>query len=99
MDQGSEIDGWRRKIDELDRHLLELINRRAEYALEIGRIKRLAGLPVYSPDREEAIRGNITRHNPGPLSEAAIKRLFDLIIDETRRLESEVCEKGVDDGN
>ena len=44
-----EIEVWRLKIDEIDEKLVELFNRRAEYAGEIGNIKKKLGLPVYNP--------------------------------------------------
>jgi chorismate mutase len=84
-----DISDWRIKIDEVDHKLLELFNRRAEYALEIGKIKRRQQIPVYNPQREDQIYEHVQQENPGPLSDAAIRRLFERIIDETRRLERE----------
>ena len=61
-----DIADWRRKIDELDRQLVRLINERAECALAIGRLKRNSSMPVYEPDRERIIFDNIARNNAGP---------------------------------
>ncbi|MEA1996565.1 MAG: chorismate mutase [Gemmatimonadota bacterium] len=97
---GNEIGHWRIKIDEIDETLIELFNRRAEHAIEIGRIKSALGMPVHNPQRENQIYDHVKALNPGPLSDGAIRRLFERIIDETRRLEREVCEKeGTCDGN
>ena len=93
-----DISDWRKKIDEIDDQLLELFNRRAGYALEIGKIKRLADIPVYSPLREDRIYSHVRAGNAGPLSDGAISRLFERIIDETRRLEREQTE-GSKDGH
>ena len=41
-----EIDDWRMRIDELNDELIALLNRRAVFATEIGKIKRSQGLPV-----------------------------------------------------
>ncbi|MBN2289808.1 MAG: chorismate mutase [Candidatus Glassbacteria bacterium] len=90
--QDKEIEGWRIKIDEIDNRLLELFNRRAGYALEIGKIKRRTDIPVYCPERENQIYKHVKAENPGPLSDGAISRLFERIIDETRRLEREQSE-------
>jgi len=87
-----EIGDWREKIDSIDNQLLELFNRRARYALEIGKIKRLTDMPVYCPLREDQIYSHVRENNPGPLSDSAISRLFERIIDETRRLEREHSE-------
>ncbi len=88
-----DINDWRIKIDAVDDKLLELFNRRAGYALEIGKIKREHDQPVYNPAREDQIYEHVQQVNPGPLSDQAIKRLFERIIDETRRLERELTEK------
>jgi len=73
---------WRRRIDEIDRKLVELLNERSRCALEIGRIKQAEHLPLYQPDREREVLENAEKANPGPLSDAAIRRLFERIIDE-----------------
>lgn len=94
-----EIDDWRLKIDEIDEKLVELFNRRAEYASEIGNIKKKLGIRIYSPDRENQIFNHVQSRNPGPLPNEAIRRLFERIIDETRRLERENLKKGTGDGH
>jgi len=77
----------RRRIDELDRKLVELLNERSKCALEIGRLKQQEHLPLYQPDREREVLQNAERNNRGPLSNAAIRRLFERIIDEARSAE------------
>jgi chorismate mutase len=81
------IDDWRRRIDEIDRQLVELLNERSRCALEIGQVKSSLGLPVYQPDREQEILANVERLNPGPLADTAVRRLFERVIDEARSLE------------
>ena len=82
-----ELDRWRQKIDELDLQLIELLNTRAAYAKEIGKVKLDLGLEAYSPEREEEVMKNVTSHNSGPLSPQAVRRLFERIIDESRTVE------------
>ena len=77
----------RRRIDELDRKLVELLNERSQCALEIGRLKQRQQLPLYQPDREREVLENAERNNQGPLTNAAIRRLFERIIDEARSAE------------
>lgn len=81
------IEDWRRRIDEIDRKLVELFNERSRCAIEIGHIKRAASLPLYQPDREREVLAAAERANPGPLPGAAIRRLFERIIDEARSVE------------
>ena len=82
-----EIDGLRKRIDVIDEQLLRLVNSRSACAVEIGKVKRALGLPVYSPEREAWILERVTRENPGPLDAGGVKRVFERIIDESRRLE------------
>jgi chorismate mutase len=83
----SRLDQLRGQIDALDERLVELLNARAACALEIGHEKKLAGLEVYQPSRETEVLGHVQRINMGPLDDEAMKRLFERIIDEARRLE------------
>ncbi len=81
------IDELRREIDSIDSELLRIFNRRAGLALKIGEIKKGLGLPVYDPAREKKIFVRMKEENPGPLDDNAIVRLFERVIDESRRLE------------
>ncbi len=81
------IDEIRQSIDRLDNELLRIFNERAALALEIGEIKKEQGLPVYDPTREKKIFERMKAANPGPLDDGAIVRLFERVIDESRRLE------------
>jgi chorismate mutase len=82
-----EIDTLRQRIDELDEALVRLLSARAECALAIGRAKKELGLEVYQPAREADVLDHVQRLNQGPLDNGAMKRLFERVIDEARRLE------------
>ena len=82
-----EIDALRQRIDELDEALVKLLSARAECALAIGRAKKDLGLEVYQPAREAEVLAHVQQLNPGPLDNGAMKRLFERVIDEARRLE------------
>ncbi|HEX7088231.1 MAG TPA: chorismate mutase [Vicinamibacterales bacterium] len=86
------IDELRKRIDELDERLVELLNERARCALRIGEIKQELGLEIYQPERESQVLGHVRAHGAaigGPLGPEALTRLFERIIDEARRLERE----------
>ena len=83
----ADIDDLRKRIDLLDESLVRLLNARAACALEIGRLKREMGIPIYQPDREKAVLEHVMTLNNGPLDDQVIKRLFERIIDEARHLE------------
>ena len=78
---------WRRRIDEIDKKLVELLNQRSQCALEIGKLKQEHNIPLYQPERENEVLANAERNNPGPLTDAAVRRLFERIIDEARAAE------------
>jgi chorismate mutase len=84
------VEDWRHKIDEIDRKLVELLNERSKCVLEIGRLKKHDGSPLYQPDRERQVLEAVEQANRGPLSEAAIRRLFERILDEARSVERTV---------
>jgi chorismate mutase len=83
----ARIDVLRRRIDELDEQLVALLSARASCALQVGREKKMLGLEIYQPSREADVLRHVQEINPGPLNDGAIKRLFERIIDEARRLE------------
>lgn len=82
------IEPWRKCIDALDRTLIRLMNERVRCANAIGDIKKNNDIPVYDPKREKAVLDNVIKHNAGPLSDEAVRRLFERIIDEARSVES-----------
>ncbi len=49
------LSDWRRRIDEMDRKLVELLNERSQCALEVGKLKQQAKMPLYQPDRENEV--------------------------------------------
>ena len=84
-----DIADWRKKIDELDRRLVSLLNERAHCAHEIGKLKRNSSMPIYEPDREKIIFENIARNNPGPLSNIQLRQVYERLIDVMRQIQRE----------
>jgi len=83
----AQVHELRRRIDQIDDQLMKLLNSRSACAVEIGRIKRRIGMAVYQPEREKWILDRAERNNPGPLDSGAVRRVFERVIDESRRLE------------
>lgn len=81
------MEDLRLRIDAIDRKMVRLLNERAGCAIALGGIKQKRGLPIYQPAREEEVLGNVQRTNGGPLEPEALRRLFERIIDESRRIE------------
>ena len=85
-----DIVDWRKKIDELDRRLVEMLNQRAQAAHEIGKLKRNVAMPLYEPDREQAVFGNVRKLNQGPLPDRdLLLRIYERIMDVMRQIQKE----------
>lgn len=82
------IEHWRTEIDEVDRELLRLLNRRARLAMKVGSLKQNAGLPCCDAERERDVITRLQQANGGPLDSHAIGKLFRRIIYESRNLEA-----------
>jgi len=95
-----DIADWRRKIDEIDRKLVELISERAHAAHEIGRLKKSIGMPIYEPDRERMVFDNAKRANKGPLPDRDLLRIYERIMDVMRAIQrEEIAPETVAKGN
>jgi chorismate mutase len=83
------IEDWRKKIDDLDRKLVALLNERARAAVEIGKLKRNTSMPIYEPDRERIVFANVQQASPGPLPGRDLVRIYERIIDVMRNIQKE----------
>ena len=84
------IDDLRDRIDVIDNQLVRLLNVRVACAVEVGRLKNEAGLPIYQPDRESQVLARVRESATalsGPLTAEAVVRIFERVIDEARRAE------------
>jgi len=86
------LDIRRQLIDQVDLRILALLNERAVIVEQIGHIKQSAEMPIYEPKREDQVFENVTSHNAGPLAPYAVKRVFERIIDEMRKVQSDRME-------
>ncbi len=83
----------RERIDRIDLRILELLNERTRIVEEIGRVKKEAHLAIYEPKREDQVFQNVTSGNAGPLPNDAVKRVFERIIDEMRKVQKNRMEE------
>jgi chorismate mutase len=82
-----DISEWRKKIDDLDEQIVQMISQRAQAARAIGDIKREANLPVYEPLREQDVFTHVKAANPGPLPDAELLHVYERIMDVMRTLQ------------
>lgn len=86
-DAQEELTRLRDAIDRVDEVLVKLLNQRAKYAVEIGEIKGVLDIPIYAPEREKDVLRHVETVSQGPLDPGSVRRLFERIIDESRRVE------------
>ena len=77
----------RRRIDELDAQIVELLNDRARVVVEIGKIKQLSNVPIYAPDREKAVMDKVRRLNKGPLLDRCMEAVYRELMSGSFALE------------
>jgi chorismate mutase len=82
-----ELDALRDRIDAIDTQILELVAERIRIVLEVGNYKRERGIQVYDPARERILLDRLSSDPPAPLDAATVRRVFERLIDESRRLE------------
>ena len=77
----SDIARIRAAIDELDAELISLLSARAELVLQMRRAKDEAGLDQFDPEREAEIQERLASLNRGPLSDADLQRIYEILLD------------------
>ena len=83
----AELEKCRVLVDDVDRRIVALLNERTSVVQDIGRVKRQTQMPIYEPKREDQVFANISASNRGPLTEEAVRRIFERIIDEMRMIQ------------
>jgi chorismate mutase len=77
----------RPEIDSIDDDILALLHRRARLVLEVGEYKRERNMQVYDAERERTLLARLCEAVQPPLDKDAVKRIFERIVDEMRRIE------------
>ena len=85
-----KIEEKRIEIDAIDKAILDLLNRRAAIAKDISLIKLSAGLPIVDQQREDEVLRRLTQANLGLIDDVAVARIYRIILDESRRIQSEI---------
>jgi chorismate mutase/prephenate dehydratase len=82
-----DLEKIRGQIDELDRRIVEVLNKRLALAAEIGKLKRSQGGPIYVAEREEAVLTKVTSQNEGPIKNEALRAIYREIMSAAIALE------------
>ncbi|MFB3225840.1 MULTISPECIES: bifunctional 3-deoxy-7-phosphoheptulonate synthase/chorismate mutase [unclassified Exiguobacterium] len=89
MDQHAELKRLRDELDLVNAELLELMNRRGQIAVEIGKVKRAQGLDRYDPVRERQMLESIAANNHGPFETGRLQHVFKEIFKASLELQGE----------
>ena len=90
MTMDDKLKPLRDQIDAIDRQLLDLLNRRARIAQEVGHVKAETNAPVFRPEREAQVLRSVAERNPGPLLAGDVQTIFREIMSACRALEKRV---------
>jgi chorismate mutase/prephenate dehydratase len=82
-----ELKNIRTQIDSLDEQIIDLIQRRASFAKEIGRVKKNSNDPIYRPDREREVYEKVSKKSNGPLPPSVIRAIYREMMSGTIALE------------
>ncbi|MBL8746195.1 MAG: prephenate dehydratase [Phycisphaerae bacterium] len=81
------LDAIRQRIDRLDDQIVRLLNERAALIVEVGRVKRETGVPIYAPHREQAVLKRVLEANAGPLPARTVEAVYREIMSGSFALE------------
>ena len=74
----------RKRIDDIDVTLVDLLNRRAGVVEDVVTAKRILKKEVDDPGRREEVLAHARAQNAGPLSNEELTSIFERIIDKMR---------------
>jgi chorismate mutase len=83
----NNLDNWRSEIDDIDREIMALLNRRASVARDVGRVKARAGLPVVDIEREDEILRRVVARNEGLLENETVLGIYRRILETSREIQ------------
>lgn len=78
---------FRTRISSIDEQLVALLNRRARLVVEVGKVKREHGIPIYTPHREAEVLARVLASNTGPLADRTIEGIYRELMSGSFRLE------------
>ncbi|BCS90040.1 prephenate dehydratase [Pseudodesulfovibrio sediminis] len=82
-----DLSELRVEIDSLDKQIVDLLNKRAEVSLGVGRYKAANDEPIYKPFREQEVMDKIADSSPGPLPDKHLRTIYREIMSSSRHLQ------------
>jgi chorismate mutase/prephenate dehydratase len=87
LSRNESVDVLRKKIDQIDAKVVDLLNHRASLAQKIGEFKSRSNQEVYAPQREKEVLERVCRLSDGPLPAPAVRAIFREIVSACRSVE------------
>ncbi len=84
-----KLSKYREEINEIDKNIVNYLNKRAEVVLKIKRLKEDKSVPLYDAKREEELFNNVVKYNKGPLYNDNIVQIFESILRNVQVLEKD----------
>jgi len=85
MSEMDPIAELRRRIDAVDRSILDAVNERLRLVEELWRVKARVGADQIDPDREQRLRDALAAANSGPLTAEGLGELIDDVLALVKR--------------
>jgi chorismate mutase len=86
-----ELEALRARLDGIDDALLDVVRRRIQCCRDIAAVKRRHGVPMMQPHRVGLVHRRAARYAADNGIDADfVRRLYELMIGETCRVESQV---------
>jgi chorismate mutase len=80
-----QLEGFRDRITEIDRLIVDAVNRRLGVVAELKRYKDANGISFVDPHRESSMIEERLRENGGPLSDEGLRELYLEVLALTKR--------------
>ncbi|MCK5215264.1 MAG: prephenate dehydratase [Candidatus Omnitrophica bacterium] len=78
---------FRDKIDQIDKKIVSMLNKRAKLSLNIGKHKLKNKKTIYAPDREKQVFKRVKSFNDGPMTDNALEAVYREIMSSSLSLE------------
>lgn len=85
-----ELANLRSEIDRIDKELVDLLNQRSEVAVQIGRIKQVQGMDIWSSSREDEVVSRALEASKGPLPHETLRLIFRELMSSSRSLQRQL---------
>lgn len=88
-----DMQALRAEIDEIDRTIVDLLARRLDLAMAMGRAKAAAGIALHAPLRErQVIEAAAARAREAEVDERYVRLLYRLVVEHSRSAQRRAAE-------